>query len=110
MPDANMLRGNLDLILLMILEDGPKYGLEIINDAQHRTSGYFDFKEGSVYPALHRLMKEGWLRADFQPSPRGGMPARYYALTPEGHTALAQKREAFSRFTDAVFSLGRRSG
>lgn len=58
-PDANLLKGNLDLILLEILEPNPMYGLEIINEAQSRTEGYFDFKEGSLYPALHRLSNKG---------------------------------------------------
>jgi PadR family transcriptional regulator, regulatory protein PadR len=103
--DANLLKGNLDLILLTILERGEMYGLEIIEEANTRTDGYFEFKEGSVYPALHRLTQQGLLEANFKPSPRGGMPSRYYTLTKKGQTALEQKQRDFDRFTDAVRGL-----
>ena len=103
-PDPNLIRGHLDLILLAILQPCPKYGLEIIQDAQDRTGGYFDFKEGSLYPALHRLEQQGFVRSEFQPSERG--PRRkYYTLTDHGHATLSEKRDAFDRFTRAVRTL-----
>jgi PadR family transcriptional regulator, regulatory protein PadR len=103
--DANLLKGNLDLILLTILEQGEMYGLEIIEEANTRTEGYFEFKEGSVYPALHRLTQQGLLEATFKPSPRGGMPSRYYTITKQGQAALRQKQRSFDRFTEAVKGL-----
>jgi len=103
--DPNLLRGHLDLILLLILEEGPKYGLEIVKEAQGRTDGYFHFKEGSLYPALHRLTKAGLLEAEFKYPPRGGAAVRYYRLTDKGREALAHKRREFERFTEAVKSL-----
>ena len=69
-PDKNLLRGNLDLILLSILQDGSKYGLQIIQEAGLRTDGYLEFKEGSLYPALHRLEKA-------KTHPRRVSPVRY---------------------------------
>ena len=103
--DANLLKGNLELILLTILSDTEMYGLEIIEEANTRTGGYFEFKEGSVYPALHRLTKQGLLEANFKPSPRGNMPSRYYALTGKGKTALAKKQLEFDQFASAVRGL-----
>lgn len=103
--DANLLKGNLDLILLTILAAGEMYGLEIIEAANDRTDGYFAFKEGSVYPALHRLTQAGYLEATFKPSPRGNMPSRYYTLTKKGHTALETKQREFDRFANAVQGL-----
>ncbi len=103
--DANLLKGNLDLILLTILERGEMYGLEIIEDANARTDGYFEFKEGSLYPALHRLTQAGLLSATFKPSPRGNMPSRYYSLTEQGKTALHQKQQEFDRFSQVVQGL-----
>lgn len=100
-----LLRDNLDLILLAILEDGPKYGLEIIAEAKSRTDGYFDFKEGSLYPALHRLDKAGSVEAEFAPSSTGGPRRRYYRLTEAGVKQLAEKREAWERFNGAVGAL-----
>ena len=100
-----LLRDNFDLILLAILEDGPKYGLEIIAEAKERTDGYFDFKEGSLYPALHRLAKAHLVEAEFAPSDTGGPRRRYYRLTDAGREQLAVKREAWERFYGAVGAL-----
>ena len=104
-PDANLLKGNLDLILLEILEAQAMYGLEIINEAQTRTDGYFDFKEGSLYPALHRLEAQGWLSAAFQNSDSGGPRRKYYRLTDKGSHALERKRAEWQRFGRAIESL-----
>ena len=106
--DPNLLKGNLELILLSILEHGEMYGLEIIEEANTRTQGYFEFKEGSVYPALHRLTQQGFLRAEFKPSPRGGMPSRYYTITESGTKALEDKRQSFKRFNQNVETLWRK--
>ena len=103
--NGNLLKGNLDLILLAILEDSPKYGLEIISEAKGRTDGYFDFKEGSLYPALHRLAKAKLVAAEFVPSDSGGPRRRYYRLTDAGSKRLAQKRREWETFNGAVRSL-----
>jgi PadR family transcriptional regulator, regulatory protein PadR len=103
--DANLLKGNLDLILLSILEDGEMYGLEITKEAQARTNGYFSFSVGSLYPALHRLEQQGFIRGEFKPAPRGGAPVKFYALTQTGTGALASKREDFNEFGNALRSL-----
>ena len=106
-PDPNLLKGNLDLILLMLLEEGPKYGLEIIKEAEVRTDGYFEFREGSLYPALHRLEKAGWVRAEFQPSDTGGARRRYYQLTDKGVRELGRKRAEMKTFMTALGAIGK---
>ena len=100
-----LLRDNLDLILLAILEGDAKYGLQIIAEAGSRTDGYFDFKEGSLYPALHRLEKAGLVEAEFAPSTMGGPRRRYYQLTETGVSQLAIRREGWETFTSAVQAL-----
>ena len=74
-------------------------------EARSRTDGYFDFKEGSLYPALHRLEKAGSVEAHFAPSSTGGSRRRYYRLTDAGVKQLAEKREACERFNGAVGAL-----
>lgn len=106
-PDPNLLRGHLDLILLAIIDGEPKYGLEISKLAQQRTGGYFDLRVGSLYPALHRLERAGWVRGDFGEAPRGGSPVKFYALTDSGRGELAARREQFEQFTRQVQSLWR---
>ena len=103
--DPNLLKGNLDLILLEILEPEEMYGLEIINEAQTRTDGYFEFKEGSLYPALHRLEHQGLLSAQFRDSSTGGARRKYYRLTEKGRGVLTRKRLEWERFASAMNQL-----
>lgn len=104
--NPDLLRGNLDLILLTILETTPLYGFAIIQAAKDRTGGYFEFKEGSLYPALHRLEQDGLLAAQFGETGRNGKPRKYYAITERGRQSLQDKRREFSAFTGAVQQLG----
>ena len=101
-PDPNLLRGHLDLILLSIIQGQPKYGLEISKLASEQTGGYFDLKVGSLYPALHRLEKNGFIKGEFQQLPRGGSPVKVYHLTPSGKAELREEREKYERFSSAV--------
>jgi PadR family transcriptional regulator, regulatory protein PadR len=103
--DANLLKGNLDLILLATLETEAKYGLEITKEVQDRTDGYFQFKEGTLYPALHRLEKQGFIHGEFQYLPRGGSPVKYYKLTDAGQKELTARRKTFNAFTKAVQNI-----
>lgn len=92
--DGNLLRGTLDFLLLASLEGGPLYGLRIIQDVQAKTGGHFSFKEGTLYPALHRLEGRGLIVGEKRPSDVGGPPRKYYELTESGRTELARQREA----------------
>lgn len=102
---GKLLRGHLDLIVLAALESGAKYGSQLIADVDGQTQGYFQFREGSLYPALHRLEKQGWVSGEFQVLPRGGSPVKFYALTGAGRDELKAKREEFERFTRAVSTV-----
>jgi PadR family transcriptional regulator, regulatory protein PadR len=103
--DLNLLKGNLEVILLSILEDGERYGLEITKEANTRTDGYFKLNAGSLYPTLHRLEKLEWVRAETRQPPRGGPSVRYYRLTESGLQALRDKQKAYSTFDSALKSL-----
>ena len=103
--NPDLLRGNLDLILLTILETRPLYGFAIIQEAKDRTGGLLDFKEGSLYPALHRLEQDGLLSAQLAELGRNGKPRKYYAITDAGQQTLQNKRREFNAFTGAVQRL-----
>lgn len=109
-PEPNLLRGHLDLILLSIIQGEPKYGLEISKQAQERTQGYFDLKVGSLYPALHRLEKAGFVRGEFRSAPRSGSPVKVYALTESGGKELEAQRREFEIFTQQLGKLWQRGG
>lgn len=103
--DTQLVRGNLDLVLLSILEDGEAYGLEISKAAGQGTDGYFTLNAGSLYPALHRLEKAGFLVSAERQPPRGGPAVRYYHLTETGKAELKRRREAYVSFDQAVRAL-----
>ena len=103
--NPDLLRGNLDLILLTLLETRPLYGFAIIQEAKERTGGLFEFKEGSLYPALHRLEGEGLLAAQQGEVGRNGKPRKYYAITDQGRQTLSAKRQEFNAFAGAVQRL-----
>lgn len=105
MSDNNLLKGNLDLILLSILEQSEMYGLEITKEVQAQSNDYFKFSLGSLYPALHRLEQQGQLKGEFRTPARGGSPVKYYQLTDQGKKALAQKRQEFEAFNTAIRNL-----
>ena len=103
--NPNLLKGNLDLILLAIIEPAAIYGSEITREASERSQGYFDFKEGTLYPALHRLEKAGFIRGAFQYLPRGGSPVKFYELTQSGKKELGSLRQAQQAFGQAMSRL-----
>ena len=82
--------------ILMSLMGGRGFGLEIIERVRERTNGRICLNEGSVYPALKALEREGLLRGlDGEPVPeRGGRPRRYYELTGEGRKVAKEQRTA----------------
>ena len=102
---TNLLKGNLELILLSIIEPAAIYGGEITRAVVDRTCGYFDFKEGTLYPALHRLEKAGFIQGSFQYLPRGGSPVKFYELTPSGNRELSARRAEYARFNNAMRAI-----
>ncbi len=96
---------DLDLVILAALEHEALYGLEIIKQVHTRTNNALEFKEGSLYPALHRLVKLGWVESEWQPSTSGGAPRKYYALSESGLAALAKKKLEWSKIKTALDSL-----
>ena len=94
------LKGNLDLLLLSVLSAGPAHGYAIISALRDRSDGTFDLPEGTIYPALHKLEREGLLASDW--SDTEGRRRRVYALTDPGVAALAAERTEWRRFVGGV--------
>ncbi|HEY3377550.1 MAG TPA: PadR family transcriptional regulator [Armatimonadota bacterium] len=93
-----------ETVILSLLDERMMYGYEIIKVVNERTDGAFAWKEGTLYPCLHRLEGAGIIVSDWQPGPFG-KPRKYYQLTHKGH-ALARTRSAewraFSGAMDAI--------
>ncbi len=94
------LKGHLDLLLLAVVSDGAKHGYVIINELRDRSDDEFDLPEGTVYPALHRLQKGGFLSSEW--TVVQGRRRRTYRLTDKGRGALGEQRKAWLAFSDAI--------
>lgn len=101
--DAKLLTGTVEMLILEVLSEGASYGYEITQTVLGRSQGYFEMKEGSLYPALHRLERQKLLKSFWQET--DGRRRKYYRLTAKGQKSLAAKKEEWSRFATAVNSV-----
>jgi DNA-binding PadR family transcriptional regulator len=97
---AETLKGHLDLLLLAVVEDGPRHGYAVIEELKRRTGDALDIPEGTVYPALHRLQRAGLLASTWDES--SGRRRRVYSLTGGGRRAVREKRLEWQKFASAV--------
>lgn len=94
------LKGHLDLLLLSVVATGPKHGYAVIEALRAASGEAFDLPEGTIYPALNRLEREGLLASEW--SVAQGRRRRTYNLTGPGREALAEQRNGWEAFADAV--------
>ncbi len=96
-----LVKGSTGSLLLCLLEQQAMYGYQIIKEMERQSQGYFKFKEGTLYPALHRLEKEGLVTGKWQALP-SGRPRRYYHLTTKGKAKIATERVQWQDFLAAM--------
>jgi PadR family transcriptional regulator PadR len=97
-PQTEALRGSLDLLVFKTLSLEPTHGWGIGQRIQQISDGVLDVNQGSLYPALQRLEKEGFITSEWRNS-ENGRRARFYQLTTSGHNALGLELESWRRFT-----------
>jgi DNA-binding PadR family transcriptional regulator len=95
--------GHLDLLLLAALHSEPRHGYAVIDHVRRTSGGRFDYPEGTVYPALHRLEADGLLRSRW--SEVDGRRRRVYELTASGEKALDGRRREWERFSQSVSAV-----
>ena len=100
-PKSDLLQGTLDLLILRTLELEPMHGWGVTQRIQQVSDSVLQVNQGSLYPALHRLEKRGWLTASWSES-ETGRPAKFYKLSAKGRKQLAQEEENWQRLTDAI--------
>ena len=99
--DNELIKGTLSLLILSLLSRRPMYGYEITSTVAADTSGTFQWKEGSLYPALHKLERSKLVDSYWQGDP-GGRRRKYYKLTAAGRETLQTKLESWSQLHQAV--------
>ena len=104
MPKAknDILQGTLALLVLKtIASRGAMHGYAITSHVQHVSADLLRIEEGSLYPALHRMEQEGWVRAAWGMTEKNRQ-ARFYTLTAAGRKQLAEEEESWARLTEGV--------
>ena len=96
-----LIKGNADSLLLCLIGQQPMYGYQIIRELEKRSQGYFKFREGTLYPALHRLEKAGLILGKWQTLP-SGRQRRYYYITDKGQRLLVVKMSQWQDFLTAM--------
>lgn len=100
--DRELLRGNTDsLLLYLISESGRIHGYRLIKEIQRRSDGFFKFREGTVYPALHKLESDALIRGEWQVQPNG-QQRRYYTITERGKEVLIKRISMWFKFSNAM--------
>ena len=94
------LRGTLPTLILEALEHQPDHGYSVAQRIKRRSRGVLDFKEGTLYPALHKLEREGLVES--YEDVENGRTRRYYRITKQGRGALTRDRVEWRRMSRAV--------
>ena len=101
-PKNDILQGTLSLLVLKTLASrGAMHGYAITSHIQQVSSELLRVEEGSLYPALHRMEQDGWIRAEWGVTEKNRQ-ARLYSLTPAGRKQLAAEVESWARLTEGV--------
>ena len=103
-PQTDALRGSLDLLVLKTLSLQPMHGWGISQRIQQISSGVLEVNQGSLYPALQRLEKDGFVTSEWGTTDNN-RKARYYRITAAGRRALGQELESWRRLVAAVEQL-----
>ncbi len=98
---SDLLPGTLDMLILRTLLPEPLHGYGIAQRIEESSDGVFHVEQGSLYPALDRLLGKGWVTARWAKSPTGRR-ARYYTITPAGRKQLDAKVADFERVVGAI--------
>jgi PadR family transcriptional regulator PadR len=97
-------RGSLELIVLHLLEPGEAYGYEIVSKLTARTDGALEVTDGTLYPVLYRLERNGFVSVRWE-TPERGVPRKYYRLTSTGGEELARLTVEWTTFAAAMTRL-----
>jgi PadR family transcriptional regulator, regulatory protein PadR len=98
---SELLQGTLELLVLKTLSLEPMHGWGIAQRIQQLSRDVFQVNQGSLYPALQRMLRKGWIKSAWRPS-ENNRRARYYTLTAEGQRQIAKEREIWDRASVAV--------
>ncbi|MFZ0594626.1 MAG: PadR family transcriptional regulator [Bryobacteraceae bacterium] len=99
--EAELLQGTLDMLILKIAALRPIHGYAIVQRLQQISGEALQIRQGSLYPALYRLEKRGWLKSEWKTT-EGGREAKYYSLTKTGRIQLEAETAGWNRLCEVI--------
>ena len=97
-------KGSTNTLILSLLSEEPMYGYQITQELKRRSEGYFEMKEGLLYPALHKMERDGLLRSEWR-RVGGSRRRKYYFITEKGRKALANSVAEWTTFTAKLMQV-----
>jgi PadR family transcriptional regulator len=104
-PKTALLQGTLDMLILRTLLFGPAHGHQISKHIQRTTDDVLQVEHGSLYPALHRMERKGWITAKWEMAKDRNREFKYYRLTPTGRKQLAHEESKWKQLAAAVATV-----
>jgi transcriptional regulator len=101
---VELLQGTLDMLILQTLQWGPQHGYGIVQALRTNSGEALQVETGSLYPALHRLERQRWVRSEWKQT-ESKQRARYYRITPAGKNQLASNRSRWDKIVQAIGSI-----
>lgn len=98
-------KGSTVILVLKLLQEQPMYGYQIAQEISKRSEGYFEFKQGTLYPALKEMVADGLVTDRWDEHTHEGPPRKYYHITEAGRKALVTWSEEWSTFTAKLGGL-----
>ncbi len=99
--DKGLIGGSVILLILALLEGKDLYGYEIIRKLEEKSDSTFQFKEGTLYPVLHKMENKGYVKS-YRSKGENGKERKYYKITNSGRTQLIDEKEKWKLFTGSV--------
>jgi transcriptional regulator len=96
-----LLQGTLDMLILQTLQWGPQHGYAISQTLRAQSEEALKVETGSLYPALHRLQKQGWVKAEWRQTD-ANQRAKFYRLTPKGKRQLAREVDRWAQLVNVI--------
>jgi PadR family transcriptional regulator len=100
-PKSTLLQGSLDMLILRTLTSGPQHGYAVARHLHQVSDAFLQVEEGSLYPALHRLERRGWVESQWGPS-EANRRAKFYQLTATGKKQLQAETAAWVKMSQAI--------
>lgn len=100
----DLISGTVEPVALALLAEGEMYGYEMVKAVNARSNGVLEWKEGTLYPLLHKLEGRGLVKSRWRQSP-AGKQRKYYRLTAKGRRELAKQREQWQTVSEVVTTL-----